>query len=168
MPLESNNLEAALIFLERAYDGRLSELGEKIGVSRPTVTVLLKKRATTKRNAKALIALWRKEAWLETDGQGAKASTEPTEARPLGHIPFEGRDWKMNVPVYADSARNEAVMRAAARLLSVARGDADARIVAQADADAMEPFPQTAPKPAPSRGFDIKFTGCTTPDGKRP
>jgi hypothetical protein len=149
VPLESNNLEAALTFLERAYAGRLSELGKKIGVSRPTVSVLLKHRTTTERNATALIKLWRKEAGLETDEPDAKAATEPTEARPLGHIPFRGRDWSMDVPVYADESRNEAVMRAAARLLSVARVDAAARIVSQADADALVPAPQPMAAPSP-------------------
>ena len=58
--------------------------------------------------------------------EAAAASTAAAESQPLGHIPFKGHDrdrsWEMFVPVYAEEARNEAMMRVAERLLKVARG----------------------------------------------
>jgi len=117
MPSENHNLEAALLFLERAYDRRTQELAEKIDVKRPTISILLKTRKTTKRNAKALIKLWKKEAGLETDEPEVKASTESTEAKPIGSIPFQGRDWKMQVPFYEDEALTEKALAAARALI---------------------------------------------------
>jgi len=59
---------------------------------------------------------------------------------PLLHIPFRGRDWSMNVPVYAEESLNEAVMQAAARLLA---------LLAYADARAPRAQPRWQHLPEP-------------------
>lgn len=191
---EINSLETALLFLERAYAGRTQELAEKIGVKRPTISVLLKRRKTTKRNATALIKLWKKEAGLETDEPEAKASTESTKDRPIGHIPIKGhdrdRDWEMSVPVYADESRNDVVLASAVRLLNAVRGGTTAPKTEQKGAgDGDTPSVSESVLLSEGDGLTREFhspsqdnvhgehqpwnrlgevTGCTTSDGKRP
>jgi len=125
------------------------ELGKRFSLTKPQISQLKNGRIEPnkhlrKRFEDELAQLRSREQSVKitesTPSYGSKS-----EAQPIGNIPFRGRDWSMDVPVYADAARNEAVMLAAARLLSVARGDAQARIVAQADADAMEPFLRPQP-----------------------
>jgi len=94
----------------------------------------------------------------EVASESMPAARVECEAKPIGHIPFEGRDWKMNVPVYAEESLNDAVLKAVDRLLCVARGGTAAP--SSPDKSAAEAI--TAPKNG------LEFTGNTTSDGKRP
>jgi hypothetical protein len=151
MMSETNNLEAALTFLEDAYAGRTQELAVKLGVSRPTVSVLLKLRKTTKRNEKAVLELWKQETASKVDVPDAAGRWE---ARPLGHIAMKGRDWEMQVPFYADDAQTAHALRAAKALLNAVGGDdgeRNAKALAQKTAlDLALKHVGTQPQPSPA------------------
>ena len=155
MNVESNNVEAALIFLKNSYVGRIKELAEKLGLNRSTVSVFLTKQKAPKKHHKAILHQWRVENGLEKPTESNVGSGAP---QPLGHIPFRGRDWSMDVPVYAEESLNDAVLKAVDRLLCVARGGTTAP--PSPNKSAAEAI--TAPKNG------LEFTGNATSDGKRP
>ena len=154
MNTETEQISHALMMLRGRFDGRLLVLAEKMGISKQRLSAYLNGAVPTKRIGRDILAIFAQEFPTETGPSTASESTPPCrvecEAKPIGYITHRGRDWSMEVPVYSDAARNDAVMRAAALQLSVARGEAGARIAAQADADGLEPFPQ-APQTVPSR-----------------
>ena len=167
MILETNKLEEALTYLDDAYSGRMHELAEKIGVSRATISVVLKLRTTTKRNARALVGLWMKETASETDS--LKEILPPYRAAPpspLGHIIMEGRDWSMRVPFYAEESLNQAAQTAATRLLKSVSAAAGAHTppspADEADALAFR-LAHSAPSSPPANPAPHTPAGSATP-----
>jgi hypothetical protein len=149
----NNNFTETLTDIIRITNESWSELGKRFFLNKSQISMLKNGRIEPNKHLRRLFEselerLRGGKPAREVASESMPAARVECEARPLGHIPFRGRDWSMDVPVYAEESRNEAVMRAAARLLSVARVAADARIVSQADADALVPSPQ--PKAAPS------------------
>jgi len=122
MKSETNNLEDALIFLSSRYEGRLAELAEKIGVSRPTVSVFLKTRKTTRRNENAILDLWEKEKALAAHPQKETPGCIVIDVPGVGRVSFPG-----------DHAARDAA-EFALRLSAKDRADAFAKALPIADA----------------------------------
>lgn len=144
MNSETEQISRALMMLRGRFAGRLHELAAKMGISKQRLSAYLNGAIPTKRIERDILAIFAQEFTPETGASTASESTPPYRVegdhQPIGHIPFEGRDWKMSVPVFADDALTQKMLAAARALVG----------------KLPEPPPQAPPAGTPSAGPSVE------------